>query len=95
MSDRFVPDMSHRGMVPYRPKNFTLDRWIHWPNRARSLLKRHFPRITGAAISRLKRWNSAPIPRLDAALRGELIGLFHQDVQQLGELLDRKIPWYM
>ena len=95
VSDRFVPDMSRRGMVSYRPKNFTLDRWLHWPNRARTLLRHYFPRITGSAISRLGRWNSGPVPRLDAVLRKELIGLFREDVERLGQLLDRKIPWYV
>lgn len=93
VSDRFVPDMSQRGMVAYRTRNFALDRWLHWPSRPRTLLKRFFPRITGAAISRLDHLNRAPAPRLDAALRQELTGLFREEVEHLGQLLDRKIPW--
>jgi hypothetical protein len=42
----------------------------------------------------LERWNSAPVPKLDPALREELQDLFRDDVEKLQDLLQRTIPWY-
>lgn len=95
VDDRFVPDMSHRGKVAYRPRYLALDRWLHWPKAARSGIDRFLPaRLPKAIYSRLERWNSVPIPKLEPGFRRELQGLFGDDVRQLEDLLGRKVPWY-
>lgn len=95
VDDQFVPDMSERGKVAYRPNNLTLDRWLHWPNSVRARLQRHLPRrLVSGVISRLERWNRAPVPPLEPGVRRELSKLFRDDVERLEELLGRSIPWY-
>jgi hypothetical protein len=94
VDDGFVPDMSRREKSAYRAKNLSLDRWLHWPSRTRSVLQRALPRrLTSAAIAQLERWNSAPVPRLDPEMRRELAPLFADDVRRLETILGRKIPW--
>jgi hypothetical protein len=97
VDDQFVPDMSERGMVSRRPRNLTLARLLYWPVDARSgweRLIRHPQRLPGILLSLVERWNSQPIPRLDAALRDNLSASFREDVKELEELLGRKVPWY-
>lgn len=94
VDDRFVPDMSKRSKVTYRPRNSKLERWLHWPNATRKSLEEAAPRLTQRLVWELERWNSAPVPKLAPALRNELQYLFHDDVKKLEDLLERKIPWY-
>jgi hypothetical protein len=91
----FVPDMSQRGKVPYWPRNRALDRWLHWPHHLRTGVTRFIPRwLPAPVVSRLKQWNSAPIPKLDKGTHRELTRHFLEDARELGELLGRNIPWY-
>jgi Sulfotransferase family len=83
----FVPEMSYRGKVAYRPKNLALDRWLHWPRAVRPGIGRLVPRwLPQSVVSRLEEWNSIPVPRLTTSYR--------EDVMELEELLGRRIPWY-
>lgn len=94
VSDRFNPDMSKRSKVTYRPRNPKLERWLHWPNATRKSLEQSAPRLMQRLVWELERWNSAPVPKLDPALREELQDLFRDDVEKLQDLLQRTIPWY-
>ena len=95
VADDFVPDMSKRGMVPSRPRNLTLDRWLHWPNPVRARLQRHLPdRLFSGVVGRLERWNRASVPPLSEELRQDLSGFFRRDVERLESLLGRSIPWF-
>jgi hypothetical protein len=95
VDDRFIPDMSYRGKAAYRPRNLVIDRWLHWPRAAKTGLERYIPcRLPKKLFSRLERWNSVPVPRLDDKLRQRLTELFRDDVRELEELLGRRIPWY-
>lgn len=94
VDDSFVPDMSKRGKVGSRPKNLALDRWLHWPNRSRSLLQRCVPyKYCGRFFSYLDRLNSQPIAKLDERLRKQIAPRFKDDIDELEALLGRKIPW--
>jgi hypothetical protein len=96
VDDRFVPDMSERGKVAYRPRNLVLDRLLHWPRSARSGWERFVPwRIPEGLMGRLEAWNSVPIPRLDGKMRKELGAHFQEDVKELEGLLGRRIPWQL
>jgi hypothetical protein len=95
VDDQFVPDMSNRSKVAYRPKNLALDQWLHWPRSGRTGIGRVVPRrLPKGMLAWLERWNSAPVPKLDPGLRRDLSRLFYEDVRELEELLGRKIPWY-
>ena len=95
VDDQFVPDMSGRGKVAYRPKNLALDQCLHWPRPDCTGIGRRVPRrLPKGILAWLERWNSAPVPKLDPGLRQDLSRLFHEDVRELEELLGRKIPWY-
>lgn len=94
VDDRFEPDLSQRAKVSYRPRNLWLDRMIHWPHPAKTILDQIGlgpPML--AALSQLKRRNLGPVPRLDAASRTALTRRFRSDVADLSDLLGRKLPW--
>ncbi len=90
----FTPDMSERGKVAQRPRVLSIDRWLHWPSRSRRVIERALPRrLWRPAFARLRQWNSRPAPRLDPKVRAELAPRFRDDIQQLEDLLGRRIPW--
>jgi Sulfotransferase family len=94
VDEQFVPDMSQREKVAYSPKSVSLERWLHWPNRTRSILEARLPAgMSQALTSRLERWNSSPIPSLEPDVRRQLAGLFRSDIENLEELLGQRIPW--
>ncbi len=91
----FVPDMSKRSMVSSLPRHLWLDRQLNWPSRLRSrLLKPPYRDFVRPVMNRLNRWNSWPVPPMDAGLRQELARLFRTDIALLSDLLGREIPWY-
>jgi hypothetical protein len=90
----FVPDMSQKGKVAYRPKNLALDRWLHWPREIRPGIARYIPRrLPEPIIASLRHWNSAPIPKIDSSLRAKLREHFVEDVREVESILGRKTNW--
>jgi hypothetical protein len=94
IDDSFVPDMSRRGKVAYRPKHPTLDRWLRWPNPLRERITQLVPAgVTGAVARRIKRWNSTRVPELERSLRDDLRAHFRDDIRELESLIGRKTGW--
>lgn len=91
----FRPDMSRRGMVSTQPRWLWLDRRLNWPSALRrQMLRPPMQRATLAALRRLNRLNSLPVPRLDPALARQIAPRFAEDLADLADLLGREIPWY-
>ena len=94
VSDNFTPDMSKRGKVAYRGNNKILDRWLHWPSKSRRALQKLLPyKVYLSMVQTLHEANSSPVPKLDRELKEELKKHFTEDVNELGNLLNREIPW--
>lgn len=94
VDDSFKADMKSRGKVAYRGRNLALDRWLHWPNRSRHYFQKLAPNcVANAVISRLRRWNAAPVPKLSEAEKDDFSAYFADDHRELESLLDRQIPW--
>jgi len=94
ISDTHVPDMSKKGKVAYRPRNLTIDRWLHWPNRARDRIERILPRrVYRKGLRILERLNRTDVPKLDRETRAELAPLFREHNDRLADVLGREIPW--
>lgn len=97
--DDFVPDMSRRGMQPYRPQSKLLDRAINWPHPAKDALKSVLYRaglkraiqVSARKVSRLNMVRHAA--SLDPGQRAALAQGFALDNEALGDLLGRKLPW--
>lgn len=95
VDDNFAPDMSKKGKVAYLPKNLAFDRWLNRDNWSRRLLEKPMSwRVRSKYKSVLMALNSKPVPKLDARIKLELEKTFYQEVQNLEDLLGRKIPWY-
>ncbi len=94
IDDGFQPDMSKRGKVASRPRSKALGRWLHWPGQGRKAMRRLAPWFfTDERLERLEEWNRSPVDKLDAATRREIGPRFRQDIEKLGRVLDRDIPW--
>lgn len=94
IDESVVPNMSARGKVAYRPKNLTIDRWLHWPNNTRNHIRKILPhRVYRKGVSLIRTLNSAQVPKLDPVFRDELAHLFVEDNRHLEDVLGRKIPW--
>lgn len=89
-----VPDMSGRGKVAYQPKNLTIDRWLHWPNKTRDRIRNVLPpRIYRKGVRVVRKLNGAKVPKLDPNLRAELAQRFRESNDCLEAVLGRPIPW--
>lgn len=94
IDDGFRPDMSKRGKVASRPRSKVLGRWLHWPGQGRQAMRRLAPwYFTDERLARLEDWNRSPVEKLDAATRRELGPRFRRDIEKLGRVLGRDIPW--
>ncbi|MEP4078162.1 sulfotransferase family protein [Haloferula sp.] len=94
IDDNFEPDMSKRGKVTSRPRNLAVDRFIHWPNPIREKLTDIVPaRPMRRVFNRIDDWNKRPIPKLDPELKKVIGERFKDELKELGEVLDRPIPW--
>lgn len=91
----FEPDMSKKGKVAYLPKNLAFDRWLNRDNWLRRAIEKPMSwRVRSKYRSILMALNSKPVPKIDPEMKKELEKKFYQDVQNLEDLLERKIPWY-
>jgi hypothetical protein len=90
----FVPDMSKRGKVPYWSKNVSLDKWLTRKSLSKSILQRMMPiRLSKKLIANQQKKNGFPVPKISQSTR-DLLGVhFRSEVESLGDLLGRKIPW--
>lgn len=94
IDDGFVPDTSKREKVAYRPRNLAVDRWLHWPNPTRERIAKIRPRrFSRKLFDKVKAWNSAPVPVLDATTRERLTKRFADDIREVEDLLGRKTGW--
>lgn len=92
--DDFAPDMSERGMVPYRPRIAALNRWLFTPDGwRRRLTSGRKGQLTGSVIERLRRWNMAPAPKLDQALRAELAQAVVGEASRTAATTGLTPPW--
>lgn len=92
VADDFRPDLRERAKAAYRPRFLTLDRLLHHPNPVRSAgLRLLRPERFEALRKRVRRWNSAPVPPLDAARREHLKKPFRADVERLEQLLGKDL----
>lgn len=89
----FVPDMSSRSKVAYRPRNLRLDKLLHWPNPLRESLERIHAGLVRRAVDRVRDWNAMPVPKLSASVRDALRPRFRADIEELESLLGRRTGW--
>ena len=88
IDDGFVPDRSKRGKPAYRPKNLTLDRFVHHHNKWRTAMRRSLPKsVSGKILETLREWNSATIHPMKDATREALRASFAPELERLSELL--------
>lgn len=93
VDDRFVPDMSARGMVSSRPRNAALARFLWWPNKTRFRLLRYGRPLGAPLVDALKILNAAPVPKLDPEMRARLNDEFSDEIAAVETLLGRELPW--
>jgi hypothetical protein len=99
VSEGFVPDMSSRSMQPHQPQNRLLDRIVNWPHPAKDALKAVLYRtglkqvIQSSARAISQRNMVRATEPLDPAVRSDLARRFSRDIDDLADLLGRKIAW--
>lgn len=94
VGDDFTPDMSGRGMVPYRPRLPWLDRFLLWPNPLLDPLKRPpWDRFLFPVLTRIQKRNRGPVPPVDPGLLAEIRARFAADNAALAARLGRTLPW--
>lgn len=92
----FEPDVSERHKEAYLPRHLALDRFLHHPHRARTLLRRLLPSSAFARLhAGLLDWNAAPVPPLAKERSRALKPHFREDVLRLQELLGRDLSRWL
>jgi hypothetical protein len=91
----FKPDMDKKGKVAYLPRNLAFDRFLNRDNWLRSAIESPMSwKMKSKYKSVLMSLNSKPVPKIDPNLKKDLEKKFYHEVQNLEDLLGRKIPWY-
>jgi hypothetical protein len=94
VDSNFIADMSKRGKVPYWSKNAALDKWLTRKSMSRSIVQRAMTiRLSKKLFANMQKRNGFPVPKLSQSDKQALSLHFQSEVESLGDLLGRKIPW--
>jgi hypothetical protein len=89
------PNIENRYMAAGVPRSARVDDFLRRDSGLRSLLRAVLPRPLARAAWRLADRNNHEQPRLDPALRRQLLESCREDIEKLAGLLDRDLSHWL
>ena len=96
VDSNFQPDMGRKQNVSFTPKNVGLYKFLSRPNPLKSALKAILPKkLRQSVATKAYKNNVSKPPKLDPAVRQEVLTLFESDILKLQDQLDRDLSHWL